>query len=484
MYVDTPQGICQAGLARGDITPPVGIYHRMWGAATHDRSTGIHRPLLATALALRPAAAAPLAEADPGLVLLAIDHCLLWSQEMAALLDHVSASIGVPRERVLVMFSHTHSAGLMGRERAELPGGELIGPYLDELANRLATLATQSIAALAPAIVTYGLGRCNLASQRDFFDSTSSQWVCGFNPSGTADDTVLVARITDPQGRLRGTVVNYACHPTTLAWQNTLISPDYVGAMREVIETATGAPCVFMQGASGDLGPRRGYTGDLAVAESNGRQLGYAALATLEALPPPATRYEYQGPVISGAVLGSWHDIPLDDAALREKTRWQFHSRQVDLPYRAGLPTVEQLTAERRQHLADEAAAIASGDEPLARDCRARVEVLTRQLVRFHSLPAGPSYPFPIQLWRIGAGIWVAVEAEHYQLLQVELRRRFPQIPIIVATLVNGSLHTYLPPKDIYGTGIYQETIALLAPGCLERLIEELSRDIERLSSV
>ncbi len=483
MHVDTPQGVCQAGLARGDITPPVGIYHRMWGAATHDRSTGVHRPLTATALALRPAAAAHDADSDAGVVLLAIDHCLLWSQEMAALLAQVSAGAGIPRDRVFVMFSHTHSAGLMGHERAELPGGELIAPYLDDLARRLAALARQAVAALAPAVITYGLGRCGLAAQRDFYDSASGQWVCGLNPAGAADDTLLVARITDAQGHVRGAVVNYACHPTTLAWQNTLISPDYVGAMREVVETATAAPCFFIQGASGDLGPRRGYTGELAVAESNGRQLGYAALAALEALPPPATRHAYQGPVVSGAVLGSWSDVPLDDDARRQKTRWQFRSCQVDLPYREGLPTVDELSAERRQRLAEETAAQASGDEAAARDCRARVEVLTRQLVRFRSLPAGPAYPFPVQLWRIGDGIWVAVEAEHYQLLQVELRRRFPQIPLVIATLVNGSLHTYLPPKDVYGAGIYQETIALLAPGCLERLIDEISRQVERLWS-
>jgi hypothetical protein len=49
-YLDTPQSRCLAAVARVDITPPVGIYHRMWGAATHDRSTGIHRPLTATAM--------------------------------------------------------------------------------------------------------------------------------------------------------------------------------------------------------------------------------------------------------------------------------------------------------------------------------------------------------------------------------------------------------------------------------------------------
>ena len=49
--VHFPQSFCRAGVARRDITPPVGIYHRMWGAATHERSTGVHRPLKATALA-------------------------------------------------------------------------------------------------------------------------------------------------------------------------------------------------------------------------------------------------------------------------------------------------------------------------------------------------------------------------------------------------------------------------------------------------
>ena len=48
-HVDIPQSRCRAAVARGDITPPVGIYHRMWGAATHERSTGVHKPLLATA---------------------------------------------------------------------------------------------------------------------------------------------------------------------------------------------------------------------------------------------------------------------------------------------------------------------------------------------------------------------------------------------------------------------------------------------------
>ena len=46
--VNTPQSRCQFALAWADITPPIGIYHRMWGAAKHERATGVltGRPVL------------------------------------------------------------------------------------------------------------------------------------------------------------------------------------------------------------------------------------------------------------------------------------------------------------------------------------------------------------------------------------------------------------------------------------------------------
>src|SRR5260370_23209707 len=72
-HVDTPQTRCRAGVARGDITPPVGIYHRLWGAAVHDRATGAHRPLLATLLWLE----APDGLPDQRQLVVAMDHCIL-----------------------------------------------------------------------------------------------------------------------------------------------------------------------------------------------------------------------------------------------------------------------------------------------------------------------------------------------------------------------------------------------------------------------
>ena len=46
--IEFPQSRCLIGVSRADVTPPVGIYHRMWGAAKHDKATGVHRPLTIT----------------------------------------------------------------------------------------------------------------------------------------------------------------------------------------------------------------------------------------------------------------------------------------------------------------------------------------------------------------------------------------------------------------------------------------------------
>jgi hypothetical protein len=64
--------------------------------------------------------------------------------------------------------------------------------------------------------------------------------------------------------------------------------------------------------------------------------------------------------------------------------------------------------------------------------------------------------------------------------LQTSLRARFPGQPIVVVTLAGGWLPGYVPTAAVYGKGIYQESIALVAPGCAEALVEEIASRIER----
>ena len=481
--VEFPQSRCHAGIARRDITPPVGIYHRMWGAATHDRSTGIHRPLTTTILVMQPEDSTD-ATTKP-VVFVAVDHCLLWNREMNELLDRVSTSSGVERSQIVVFFSHTHAAGLMGHERVDLPGGELIPQYLADLADTIADGIKEASEQLQPAVLSYGAGRCNLATNRDFKDETLGKYVCGYNVEGEADDTVGVIRVASADDHsVIATVVNYACHPTTLAWDNTLVSPDYPGAMCEVVETATAAPCFFIQGASGDIGPRHGFVGDTAVADKNGRQLGYAVLSALEDLPPVDAQMKYGGAVISGATIGSWGYATSSTAQRERASVWQEQRSEVALAYRDDLPRHDELQLEAADWREKETAATKSGDTDAARDARAMIERMTRRLVRVAHLDDAETYPYPIRLWKMGDAVWVALDGEHYNVLQRNLRERFAGVSLIIGTLANGSDVWYLPDEDSYGKGLYQEDASILAKGSLEKLEAELVNQIEKLLEV
>jgi hypothetical protein len=492
LVVQTPQASCRGAMVCKDITPPIGIYHRMWGAALHDRATGIHRPLEARLLWLEPRDS-ELNHSDPKFsdpkfsltstarILLSLDHCILDSQEIENIRESIHQSTDIPKQNILVTLTHTHGAGWMSRSRSSLPGGELLGPYLDDLAVQMGQLALEAKKHIQPLSIVYGKGRCELAAHRDYFDIERQKFVCGFNPLGKADDTLLIARITNATGTIIGNIINYACHPTTLAWDNTLISPDWVGAMRETIDKEVGGLSLFLQGASGDLGPREGFVGDTAIADRNGKQVGYSVLSTLSTLPQPNTEYRYAGPVISGTAIGTWQHSSLPPERATNHNRWHWESIVIELPYRIDLPSIEQTLAERDHWLNEEQKARQNQDELRVRDCRAQVEQRTRQLTRLNHLVPGKSYPLTMHIGVVGAAIWIFVPGELYQIFQTTLRQRFAPYPVFITTLTNDWQPGYIPPASSYGYEIYQEVIAATAPGCLESMIESISRRLTGL---
>ncbi|MBI2952164.1 neutral/alkaline non-lysosomal ceramidase N-terminal domain-containing protein [bacterium] len=474
--IPSPTSHVRYGHARADITPPVGIYHRLWGAARHDRSTGVHRPLFADVMVLGPVD-------GPGVSLIRaqLDLCGLVRDQHEDLTRALSEAGGVSPDRVVLTYSHTHSSGWFVPDRFEFPGGELILPYLKDLGAKLQDACPRAVANVQEAYITYASGRCDMAANRDGYDEEFGRHVCGFNPDAPADETVIVGRITAPSGDLLGALVHYACHPTTLAWENTLISPDYVGAMREEVERAIGAPCLFLQGACGDLGPKEGFVGDVAVADRNGRQLAHAALSALASLGPPGTDFAYRGPVISGATLGTWARVPFTDERLKQASRFSGGTFSVDLPLKPR-PDRASLQADLEQWEARQREADAAGDAVAARDYGARAERARRWLARLTDLPDGPTCPVQFSVHRLGDAAWVTSGGEPYNALQVELRRRFPALILLFSPLASGLQVAYLLPADRYGKGLYQEEPSPLAPGCLEALTEAIAEKIEEIA--
>ena len=442
------------GVAREDITPPVGIYARNWGASAHDAAEGIHKPLTTTVLTLQSR------QHDAPLVLVGLD--LGWwrrNSDEFILRGALLKELKLDESRVIMNLSHTHSGPVLCPADAEKPGGHLIAPYLERVRGILVSAVRKALENRQPATLAFATGPCDLATNRDLPDKEKPRVVVGYNPEASADTTLLVGRVTAHHGPILATLVNYACHPVTLAWQNKLISPDYVGAMREVIEPATnGAPCLFLQGASGELAPREQYTGDTAIADAHGRKLGYAALSTLNGMLPANMCLEFSGVVESGAPLATYRRSEIYSGFLvRAK-----HTT-VDLPLKE-LPSVQEL----------ETALAACTDRVMAERLR-RKRAVRSQVGDGSSTPAG------VWVWRAGDTYFVAQQNEAYSLLQIELRRRFPGKAIVVMNLCNGTIG-YLPRQELFSNDMYTVWSTPFEKGCLERVLEASSAAVAELA--
>ena len=148
--VSSPTSVLRIGHAHADMTPPVGIYHRMWGAARHDRATGVHRPLQADVLVLEP-----VGRPEERILRVQLDLVLLTDEQTDEVVADLVRAAGVDRDRVLVTFSHSHAAGFFLPDRIPLPGGEHIEPYLAGLKGTLGSLAREALENLEESVVSY-----------------------------------------------------------------------------------------------------------------------------------------------------------------------------------------------------------------------------------------------------------------------------------------------------------------------------------------
>ncbi|HEY6483353.1 MAG TPA: neutral/alkaline non-lysosomal ceramidase N-terminal domain-containing protein [Steroidobacteraceae bacterium] len=441
------------GVARATITPPVGIYSRTWGSAAHDVAEGVHQPLLATALVLHHTASAF------ELVLISLDALVFWPLAGRRIRRALEDQLQLKPEQLIMHPSHSHSTPFLTARHLERPGGELIEPYLESIAGVCAQLVMDARKRMAPATLTWSYGRCGLAYNRDATDPASGRDICGLNLLAEADDTLLVGRVCEDSGRIAATIVNYACHPVSLGGGNRLLSPDYIGAMRQLIETQTqGGPCLFLQGASGDLTPRRSYEADVGAAEQNGRELGYAALAALTSMFPPGQELRYAGIEESGTPLGKW----ALGAVAHVCGKLAAKTVTISLKVRP-MPT--------RQELQERMAAATE---------RYAIERLERALGRREQVGDGTHNDFSFTVWRVGDAFIVSTPAEPYSQFQLHLRRQFPDTAIAILNLSDG-VSTYLPAPSAFNRDVYQARIALYDPDSLQRVTEAACAAIEEL---
>ncbi len=241
-----------AGTGRRCANPPAGIAHGGWGAQKHEQAEGIDLDLWVTALAL--------SGKDTFALILDVDVQILTGEVATRLRSAVSAATGVPVANIRASATHTHSGPVPYKSWIE-KGFDLVGPWFERLNQLSAEAASEAIADLQPVEVRAGRGECAINVNRRAH-TAEGRPILGKNRDGFSDHEVLVVKLDAIEGNTVATLVNYACHPTIMGLANRLITPDYPGVVKRVVEEAVGGRCLFLQGAAGDQGPVKGFQAD------------------------------------------------------------------------------------------------------------------------------------------------------------------------------------------------------------------------------
>lgn len=188
--------------------------------ARTEPSTGVHDPTTVRAVALDDVA------------IVTVDVCVLHEQTCRDI--ERAAGLGT----VVVAAVHTHGGPAIGRGRA---GGHEARVH-DAVVGAAVTAVHEARLKRRPVQVAWasvrGLG---VAKSRRHLDRT-------------IDPPLDALRFWDATtGEVVATITCYPCHPVVLDATNTMITADYVDALRNGVENETGAPCLALTGAAGDV---------------------------------------------------------------------------------------------------------------------------------------------------------------------------------------------------------------------------------------
>ena len=244
----------RAGAAQADITPPVGF--PMWGyAARRDApSDGVLDPLRARALVL--------AVDKERIALVSLDLGRPPTRESTEAIRRRVHAAGI--DHLFLVASHTHHGPVLELDTWPTPKD----PYVRRLEQKVGDVILEAAGALRPARLGFACRETSLNRNRH-----------SKRPDPPVDRDLLVLRVEDADGKPIAHAVNFAAHPTLRDNKVLKFSADYPGAMADLVEKETGAPCLFLQGAAGDLSANAG--GERSP-EAFGRLLGREVLALVK----------------------------------------------------------------------------------------------------------------------------------------------------------------------------------------------------------
>jgi neutral ceramidase len=414
-----------AGAATADVTPDDS--QSLYGYPFVERhSTGVHDPLLSSALFL--------SDGETPLLLVANDAVFLGRDMVRSARDRIEAQTGIPAGNMLISATHTHSGPLT----------------VDTLASQSDPTVPKAdpryVRRLEDGIVEAAVTACRRARPVMIGLAVASAAGVGTNrhdPAGAADLEVPVLAVRDQQSeRFLAAMLVCSMHPTVLHEDSTLVSGDFPAMARQYLqEHVLGVDCPVLHhtGPSGNQSPRH-------VTRSN----TFDEAARL------------------GNLLGSSVAKAVGSIVFRDRLALGCFRRLIELPVRT-FPTVDQA-----QKQADQAA---QRLETLRRSGADRRHVRTAECDWFGaemglmlarkaadgSLQQAIAAVMPAEITLMRVGPWAFVGWPGEAFVEFSLRVRASHPNCYVISQVNSQLEGYLVTEEAVRQGCYEALNALLA---------------------
>lgn len=300
----------------------------------------------------------------------------------------------------------------------------LITEYTEFLNDSVVRIAAEAFANLAPAVIQYGSGQATFAvNRRTNREADVPMLRAAGHLVGPVDHDVPLLAVRSPEGQLRTILFGYACHATVLSGMDWC--GDWPGfAQLEIERRHPDTIAMFMAGCGADQNPLPRRTVELAT--------------------------DYGNQIADSVDRGLAGPMPLVKGSLRTAYR------EIDLAFDA-LPSQEKLAADLR-----------SDDVYVVR----RASQLLAQLS--HDGQLSPTYPYPVQMWRLGDLQITALGGEVVVDYALRLKAELPGSANWVGGYCNDVM-AYIPSARVLTEGGYEGESAMIYYG----LPTKWSNDVE-----
>jgi neutral ceramidase len=261
--------VFKVGYAQKDVTPQVPMPMWGYGARKDLLSQGTLDPLMAKAIVIEAG--------DERLALVGLD---MGRAPTIAMMAEIRATIRAEAkvEHVMIVASHTHHGPVLElTDRDGFGKGKFdaaIG-YLKTLPEMLSSVIVEAAGKLQPGRI--GVTTADVPFNRNRHSKRKPP---------ARDSQLAVIRFDDLAGKPIAVLVNFAGHPVMTDNHVLKFSADYPGFMMNHVEKEFGAPCVFMQGASGDMSANPvNATGPQGFGEQLGQECVKLASSTTTTAP-------------------------------------------------------------------------------------------------------------------------------------------------------------------------------------------------------